>query len=85
MSIPYIDEKKYSEKQGQYLAFIFYYTKINGIPPAQKDFQKYFGVSAPSVHQMILQLSKMNLITRLPNSPRSLSINIPQTQLPTLK
>jgi hypothetical protein len=23
----------YSEKQGQYLAFIYYYTKLNGRPP----------------------------------------------------
>ncbi len=27
------EEKSYTEKQGQYLAFIFYYTKINGLPP----------------------------------------------------
>jgi len=31
------DENKnrlYTQKQGQYLAFIFYYTKLNGVPPA---------------------------------------------------
>ena len=51
-------EKIYTEKQGQYLSFIFYYTKINGVSPAQIDFQHYFSVSPPTVHQMILQLEK---------------------------
>jgi Mn-dependent DtxR family transcriptional regulator len=80
-------EKKslYTEKQGQYLAFIFYYTKINGVPPAQADFQRYFGVSPPTVHQMILQLDKKNLITRIPNISRSIAVNLPETQLPSLK
>ena len=27
----------YTETQGQYLAFIYYYTKIHGIPPAEAD------------------------------------------------
>lgn len=78
-------EKVYTEKQGQYLAFIFYYTKINGRPPAQADFQRYFEVSPPTVHQMILQLEKKDLITRLPNTPRSIAIAIPEAQIPRLK
>jgi hypothetical protein len=28
---------EYTHKQGQYLAFIYYYTKINGRPPAETD------------------------------------------------
>lgn len=75
----------YTEKQGQYLAFIFYYTKLNGIPPAQADFQRYFSVTPPTVHQMILQLEKNNLIERKPNKPRSLKILISEEQLPRLK
>jgi hypothetical protein len=31
----------FTEKQGQYLAFIYYYTKINGQPPAEADMQRY--------------------------------------------
>ena len=27
----------YTPKQGQYLAFIYYYTKLNGVPPAERD------------------------------------------------
>jgi repressor LexA len=82
-----IDEEKiiYTEKQGQYLAFIFYYTKINGIPPAQIDLQRYFEVTPPTIHQMILQLEKKGLISRIPNTPRSLKLCIPETKLPRLK
>jgi len=36
---------QYTARQGQYLAFIYYYSKINGRPPAQAEMQRYFGVS----------------------------------------
>ena len=75
----------YTEKQGQYLAFIFYYTKLNRVPPAQADFQRYFSVTAPTVHQMILQLELKKLISRKQNTPRSVEIIIPEEQLPRLK
>ena len=28
---------EYTRKQGQYLAFIYYYTKLNGQPPAEHE------------------------------------------------
>lgn len=77
--------KKYTEKQGQYLAFIYYYSKVNGYPPAQADIQRYFEVSPPSVHQMILTLEKLSLIKRKPRTSRSLEILLPVEQLPNLK
>lgn len=82
-----IDKEKlnYTEKEGQYLAFIFYYTKINGIPPAQADFQRYFSVTPPTVHQTILRLEKNKLIERKQNTARSLRILIPEELLPRLK
>src|SRR3954451_4736576 len=42
----------FTERQGQYLAFIDAYTRVSGRPPAEADLQRHFGVSAPSVHQM---------------------------------
>jgi hypothetical protein len=33
---------RFTEKQGQYLAFIYYHTKVNGRPPAEADMQRYF-------------------------------------------
>lgn len=75
----------YTEKEGQYLAFIFYYTKINYVSPAQIDFQRYFSVSPPTVHNMILRLEKKKLINRIPNAPRSLTINVSENELPELQ
>ena len=77
--------KKYTEKQGQYLAFIYYYSKVNGYPPAQADLQRYFDVSPPSVHQMILTLEKLSLIKRKPRTSRSLEVLLNVEQLPLLK
>jgi len=59
-------EPQYTQKQGQYLAFIYYYTKINRLPPAEADMQRYFGSTPPTVHQMILRLEEQGLIKRVP-------------------
>ena len=34
-------------KQGQYLAFIYAYTRVLGRPPAEADLQRHFGLSPP--------------------------------------
>jgi Mn-dependent DtxR family transcriptional regulator len=81
------DEKEmslYTEKEGQYLAFIFYYKKINGVSPAQIDLQRYFSVTPPTVHNMILKLERKKLINRVSNAPRSLTINLMESELPRL-
>jgi Mn-dependent DtxR family transcriptional regulator len=50
---------RFTAKQGQYLAFIWAYTQINRRPPAETDFQRYFEVTAPSVHQMLKTLDRL--------------------------
>jgi repressor LexA len=76
---------RYTDKQGQYLAFIFYYTKIHGQAPAEADMQRYFRVSPPSVHQMILTLESRGLIERVPGVGRSIRLLIPRHELPDLE
>jgi Mn-dependent DtxR family transcriptional regulator len=71
-------------KQGQYLAFIYNYTKINGRPPAQADMQSYFKVSPPTVHQMVLSLERAGHISREPGKARSLTILIEPDVIPRL-
>ena len=56
----------FTEKQGQYLAFIYYYTKVSGRAPSEADIQGYFGVTPPSVHQMVVTLERKGFITRIP-------------------
>jgi Mn-dependent DtxR family transcriptional regulator len=74
----------YTAKQGQYLAFIYYYTKIHGTPPAEADFRRFFRVTAPVVHQMITALHARGLIDRTPGKPRSISLRLTRAQLPDL-
>jgi DNA-binding MarR family transcriptional regulator len=50
------------------LAFIYYYTKVHGVAPAEAEIQRYFEVTPPSVHQMILTLERLGLITRRASS-----------------
>ena len=58
---PSTQTARFTERQGQYLACIHAYTKVNGRPPAQADMQRYFAVTAPSVHQMVLSLERRGL------------------------
>jgi len=75
---------KYTPRQGQYLAFIDAYTKLNRRPPAEADIQAYFRVSPPSVHQMILTLESLGLIARTPREARSIRLLISPEELPKL-
>lgn len=74
----------YTEKQGQYLAFIYWYTKVNGYAPSEQDMQRYFQVSAPSVHRMVVELEKKALILRTPRKPRSIELQLSKAELPEL-
>lgn len=47
--------------------------------------QRYFGVTPPSVHQMVLTLERAGLIRRRPGAPRSIEILVPPEDLPTLQ
>jgi len=73
-----------TKKQGQYLSFIYYYTKLNKKPPAESDFQKYFEVSPPSVHNMIITLEEKGYISRIPNTSRSIKLLLKRSELPDL-
>jgi|SRR5579863_4353167 len=75
----------FTKKQGQYLAFIHNYTKIHRRAPAELDLQRYFEVSPPSVHQMILTLELKLLIQRTPGQARSIRLLVAPEHLPPLE
>ena len=77
-------KKPYTDKQGQYLAFIYYYSKIHGRAPAEAEIEQYFRTSPPAVHQMILTLEARGLIERTPGQARSIRLLIPREELPDL-
>jgi len=76
---------KYTPKQGQYLAFIHYYTRIHGRAPAEADMERYFRVAYSSIHEMIITLEKKGLITRTPGESRSIRVLLPREELPDLE
>ena len=78
-------ETKYTWKQGQYLAFIYYYTKMHGYAPAEADMQHYFKISPPSVHQMALTLEKKGFIVKVLLQTRLIRLLLPRDQLPDLE
>jgi repressor LexA len=78
-------DKPYTRLQGQYLAFIYYSTKLNGRPPAEQDMENYFKTAYSSVHQMVLTLERKGFIFRAPGGPRSISLRLARAELPDLE
>jgi DNA-binding MarR family transcriptional regulator len=75
---------KFTPTQGQYLAFIYLYTLLNRRPPAEADIMRFFRVTPPTVHQMILTLERVGLISRQPRVPRSIAVLLDRSALPEL-
>ena len=80
-----LSAQSFTEKQGQYLAFIYTYSHMFRRPPAETDLQRHFKVSPPSVHQMIVTLERNGFIRRQPGVPRSIEILVPPESLPILE
>jgi DNA-binding MarR family transcriptional regulator len=79
-----LSPKGFTEKQGQYLAFIYTYSHMFRRPPAEADMQNHFQVSPPSVHQMIVTLERNGFIRRQPGLARSIQILVAPKDLPIL-
>jgi len=75
----------FTQKQGQYLAFIYVYSRIFRQAPAEADMQRHFRVTPPSVHHMVLALERAGLIQRQPGVARSIVILISPQELPILE
>jgi DNA-binding MarR family transcriptional regulator len=76
---------RYTTKQGPYLAFIHYYTKIHRHASAEADLQCYFGVSPAAVHQLLLSLAAKGFIERVCGKARAIQILLPKEELPDLE
>ena len=80
-----VAKPRFTAAQGQYLAFIYAYTRVLGRPPAEADMQRHFKVTAPTVHQMVLTLERNGLVKREPGIARSIQIMIAPEALPILR
>jgi DNA-binding MarR family transcriptional regulator len=76
---------RFAPKQGQYLAFIHAYMLVIGWPPAEADLRRYFRVTPPSVHQMMVTLEREGFIRRQPGVARSIQLLIDPSALPPLQ
>jgi len=77
--------QSFTEKQGQYLTYIYAYTRLHRRPPAEADMQQYFRVSPPSVHQMVLTLERAGLIRKKTRIARSIELLVDPEHLPDLR
>jgi DNA-binding MarR family transcriptional regulator len=75
----------YTERQGQFLAYIHQYSILNGCAPAEADIQRFFQITPPSVHSMVLTLERRGFIRRVPGQPRSITLIVLPELLPLLK
>jgi Mn-dependent DtxR family transcriptional regulator len=86
MSIPPEARKPaFTDLQGQYLAFIYAYSKIHRRPPAEADMQRFFEVTPPSVHRMVKELESKGLIRRTLRTARSIELLVAADDLPVLR
>jgi len=76
--------RRWTRLQGQYLAFIHAYTKVNGIVTAEADMQRYFRVTPPTVHRMVVALEQRGLLQRTPGRGRSIRLLVPPEEVPRL-
>ena len=76
--------ERFTEKQGQYLAFIYNYTVMFGRPPAEADLQRFFGTTPPTIHQMFRKLADRKLRNRIPGQARSIEVLVNPDEIPRL-
>jgi hypothetical protein len=78
-----LSAQSFTEKQGQYLAFIYTYPHMFRCPPAEADMQRHVQVSTPSVRQMIVTLERNGLIQCEPGVARSIQILVAPELFPS--
>ena len=76
---------KWTTRQGQYLAFIYDYSKVNRQAPAETDIARFFGLAPPSVHRMVVELEQRGLISRVAGAARSMRVLVARSDLPKLE
>jgi Mn-dependent DtxR family transcriptional regulator len=74
-----------TRKQGQLLAYVYWYTKVHRIPPSENEVAEFLAIRGPSAHQMIVNLAEKGFLQRTPGQPRTLKVLLPSEELPDLE
>jgi len=80
-----MEDSTFTKRQGQFLAYIHQYGMINNCAPAEADMQRFFQITPPSVHSMVLTLERRGFIRRVPGQARSITLLVPPESLPPLQ
>lgn len=72
-------------RQGQFLAFIHLYRRLHRQGPAETDMVKFFRVTPPAAHGMVVKLEELSLVTRESGVARSIRVAIPEEEIPKLE
>ncbi len=75
----------FTPRQGQFLAFIHLYRKLHRRGPAEADLVKFFRVTPPAAHGMVVKLEELGLVTRDESVARSVRVAVPAEVLPELE
>lgn len=76
---------RFTKKQGQYLAYIYFYSKLHRQAPSFSDMEQYFQTSPPVVNDMVKRLELAGLIERTPREARSIRLLVAPEHLPPLE
>ena len=75
----------FTHRQGQFLAFIHLYRRLHRQGPAETDMVKFFRVTPPSAHGIVVKLEELGLVTRERGVARSIRVAIPEDEIPKLE
>jgi repressor LexA len=78
-------KKKFTARQGQFLSFLHQFRKLHRCAPSEIQIARYFHVTPPAAHLMLVKLEQLGLITREPGVPRSTQILVAGEELPELE
>ncbi|MDO9016717.1 MAG: MarR family transcriptional regulator, partial [Deltaproteobacteria bacterium] len=60
------------------------YTTIHGQAPAERDMERFFRTSPPTIHTMVKTLEREGFIRRQPGVARSIKLLVQADALPVL-
>ncbi|TMA82621.1 MAG: MarR family transcriptional regulator [Deltaproteobacteria bacterium] len=61
------------------------YTTLHGVAPAEADMQRFFRVTPPTVHRMVLALERRKLLEHIPGRSRSITLLVSSDEIPKLE
>ena len=76
---------RFTQRQGQYLAYIHHFTQNNGHPPSTADMQRHFNVSRSTVSNTMTAMEMQGSIDRILYQPGTVRVLVPPEELPHLE